>query len=585
AAAMARALVLGESDLLSADDRAFKASGLAHLLAVSGTHLVFAVVALVRALTALLVRVEHLAARFDVTRGAAAVGALAALVYADYAGGTGSAWRAAWMLAVVFGVRALGRRVAPGRALALSVVIGAALEPLCAFDVSFMLSAAATLGLLWAGSPLSLRLAPCRPAPLRWLSQSLVVTVCAMLACAPLLAVFSPGLTAAGAFANVLAAPLGEVVALPLCLGHALLGGAPALERGAALVASGALLLVKKLAHLSAGVRVLAFHLPVPSPWHWVLIATGAIGVASVPPARARAFRMAWLAATFAGLFLLECAQDRARAPTGRLRVTVLDVGQGDSLLVDFPDGRAMLIDGGGVVGTDVDPGKLVILPLLRGRRRARIDVVVLTHPHPDHFLGLVSVADAIPIGEFWDSGQGEEEGAGVTYAGLVRTLRMRGVPVRRPGALCDRPRSFGGATVEVLAPCPNFVARRPPNDNSFVLRIRYRERVALLMGDAEALEEGELVERLGGSLRADFLKVGHHGSRTSSTPSFIREVDPWLSVISCGVRNRFGHPHAQTLELLGHRSVGMARTDRFGSVMWQTDGRSLEARAFSMFH
>src|SRR5690606_32259385 len=141
-------LVLGENDLASEDDEAFKKSGLSHLLAVSGTHLVFAVVTLVTALRALLLRWEWLARRTHVTPIASCVGILLALVYADFSGGSGSAWRAAWMLVFVFGARMAERRPDPARVLALTLFVGALLDPLVLFDISFMLSLAATAGLL-----------------------------------------------------------------------------------------------------------------------------------------------------------------------------------------------------------------------------------------------------------------------------------------------------------------------------------------------------------------------------------------------------------------------------------------------------
>ena len=131
-------------------------------------------------------------------------------------------------------------------------------------------------------------------------------------------------------------------------------------------------------------------------------------------------------------------------------------MGQGDSLLIDFPDGQSMLVDGGGFVGSPVDPGRSVILPTLRARRRRRLDLAALSHPHPDHFLGLASALPSLDVGEFWDSGQGESEGAGPVYAAMMAGLRGRGVPVRGPRELCGRPRDLGGARVELLAPCPD---------------------------------------------------------------------------------------------------------------------------------
>jgi competence protein ComEC len=271
----------------------------------------------------------------------------------------------------------------------------------------------------------------------------------------------------------------------------------------------------------------------------------------------------------------VERGQRSAGAPTGKLVATVLDVGQGDSTLVDFPDGSLWLIDGGGFVGSPVDPGRSVILPELSARRRARIDVMVLSHPHPDHFLGLESVIRETEVGEFWDTAQGLAHGAGPAYARIQRLLRERGVPVKTPAELCGE-RRRGGARVQVLAPCPGFRESWGANDNSFVIRVSLGQRAFLFTGDSEHEAESLLLER-GAALRADFLKVGHHGSRTSSSPAFLAAVQPRVATMSTGVRNRFGHPHPVTLRSLAERGISALRTDRFGAVRIASDGRSLE--------
>jgi competence protein ComEC len=242
-----------------------------------------------------------------------------------------------------------------------------------------------------------------------------------------------------------------------------------------------------------------------------------------------------------------------------------------------------MLIDGGGFVGSPVDPGLAVILPVLRERRRTRVDVAVLSHPHPDHFTGLASALAQLEVGELWDSGQGEREGAGPIYAAMIRELRARGVPIRGPRELCGRARRFGAAVAEVLGPCPDFTPGRDANDNSVVIRIVLGARAVLLTGDAEHEEEAELVQRYGHALRADLLKVGHHGSRTSTGPGLLDAVRPSVATISAGVRNRFGHPHEVTLERLAAHGVLALRLDRIGNVEWQTDGDSVQIRSFSV--
>jgi competence protein ComEC len=530
--------------------------------------LVLAVATLVSALRALLVRIGPLAARFDLGRVAALAGVPLALAYADFAGGSGSAWRAAWMLAVGFTARALGRHPQAFRSLSACFLVGAALDPLLVFDVSFLLSAGATAGLVVLGPRLT---RPCRrlpTRPLRWLAASFATTASAMLPCAPLLALMSPEITLIGAAANVIAGPLGELCALPLCLVHPLTSVWPSLERGAALAASGALLGVQGVARAAASARwaMIAVPPPTSSELGVLVVTLVALGVAR---RRARA--------AIAGLIVLVAVEAwtvRAERQTGKLVVHVLDVGQGDSILVDLPDGKLMLIDGGGFVGSPVDPGKSVLAPLLRARRRDRIDIAVLTHPHPDHFTGLASALSSVEVGEFWDTGQGEREGAGPTYAALIAGLRGRGVPIRRPPELCGREHRFGELRLRVLGPCPDFTPERNGNDNSFVLRLELGAHAALLSGDAEREEELEILAREGPHLSATFLKAGHHGSRTSTSEPLLDAVRPVFAALSCGVRNRFGHPHAQTLERLGEHGIHILRTDLTGSIRFETDGR-----------
>jgi competence protein ComEC len=561
---MARALVLGESDLSDADDADFRASGLAHLLAVSGMHLIIVVAGAMKIAHALLVRLPLV------------------WVYAELAGAGGSTLRAAWMMTAALSARALGRRSTAPRAFGLSLVAMAVSDPLVAFDLSFLLSAGATAGLIALSRPIDAWLSAATerlPAAVRggagWLVHAISPTLAATFPCAPILARFAPTQPLGGVIANLLAVPLGEAVALPICLIHALAAPLAPVERGAANVATGALRLVRLIAHGFAHFRPLLVPIPPPSGFQLALFALILLTAVACNGRR----RGGLLLVLGIGVALGEVAMVRAGSPSGSLRATFLDVGQGDAALVDLPDGEAILIDGGGIVGSPVDTGTRVIAPTLRDRRRSRLAAVVLSHPHPDHFTGLASGLGGIAVGAFWDTGQGEREGTGGGYATLLTNMRKAHVPILRPDTLCGR-HDMGGAVVEVLAPCPGPSPDRGPNDNSIVLRITYGARSFLFVGDSEHEAEHDLLALGPGRVRADVLKVGHHGSRTSSTPVFIAAVAPTYAVISTGVRNRFGHPNPNTLRTLHEAGVHVFRTDADGAVTAWTDGTRLDVRS-----
>ncbi|MGO8994809.1 MAG: ComEC/Rec2 family competence protein [Polyangiaceae bacterium] len=570
-APMAKALVLGESDLSPDDDAAMRASGLAHLLAVSGMHLVIAVVTAVAGLRALMTRARRLAERADVGRISAGLGIPLAWAYAQFAGDGGSTRRAAWMLSVSFLARALGRRPDAVRAFGWSLFAMALGDALVAYDVSFVLSGAATAGLFLFSRPIA-DAGERLPGVLQPLVRSAAATLAATIPCAPVLARFAPTLPLGGVVANLLAVPVGESMALPLCLLHGLLAPWPAAERGSAVAATGALRIVRAIARWFASAHALSAAVPPPTSWQTAAIVVALAGLVVAE----RRWRASVLLVATSAVLLLELGARRAGRPHGVLRATFLDVGQGDAALVDLPDGSALLIDGGGLVGSPIDTGERVIAPILRARRRDALALAVLTHPHPDHFTGLASGLVTTRVGALWDTGQGEREDVRGGYASLLSQVRARGIPLVRPPTICG-PRVLGGALVDVLAPCPESSADRDPNDNSIVLRIAFGDRAFLFVGDAQRSEEGDLLLLPRERLRADVLKVGHHGSRTSSSPPFLAAVSPKVAIVSVGGRNKFGHPHATTLAALGGIGARVWRTDQDGAITVTTDGRSLD--------
>ena len=352
-APLAEALLLGDHTLAAPDEAAFADSGLSHLLAVSGMHLVLAVATLEKATRAILVR-SRWAARWDLRRAAALVAAVMALAYADFAGGSGSAWRAAITMTFTCLAAAGDRRLAPERALGASMVVLGLLDPFVIHDLSFSLSVLATAGLLAFGKPIGSALS-WLPS---WLAKMLAPTLAASCTCVPLLARIAPGVPAMALLLNLVAIPLSELFALPLCLAFAALPGLSALETGLARAGGGALDLTLLVARFGATLARLP--IPSPTPLELAVLALAFVALNRSAPAaepgwrgriellRARAATGLPLALALVGA---ECMHWRESQPRGGVRITQLDVGQGDSALIDLPDGSAMLVDAGGIVG------------------------------------------------------------------------------------------------------------------------------------------------------------------------------------------------------------------------------------------
>lgn len=267
----------------------------------------------------------------------------------------------------------------------------------------------------------------------------------------------------------------------------------------------------------------------------------------------------------------------------GKLEVSVLDVGQGDSIFAAFPGGQTMLIDGGGQPGstwqggyrTAMDIGEEVVSPYLWSRGLKSLDVVALTHAHHDHIDGLRSVLQNFRVREFW-IGRDEQTPA---FQNLLAEARSRGVRIVHE----TRGDKFGwdGAAGEVLWPVDSSPVTGASNEDSLTLRLEDASVRFLLTGDIQQNVEEALVEEHA-PIAADFLKVPHHGSKTSSTEAFVAAVKPRVAVVSVGEANPFGHPAESVVERYEQEGIRLLRTDRDGAVTAVTDGRSLTIHSFA---
>jgi competence protein ComEC len=562
-AAVVRGIGTGDRAAIDpATTRSFARSGLAHVLAVSGLHLVVVALGLEQILRALLIRSERIAARVDPRRVSAAIALPVTAVYALATGAGAPVLRAALAAAVVLLGTLLDREPDALNTLALAALALLAGEPACALDPSVQLSFAAVAGLILWASPLR-RCLPVPPTPPgTWRARLLepflsgaCATIAASIATAPVLAFHFRQLPLLGVLANVAGIPIGSGLTALAALGAVAAAISPALAwpflLAARPLATGLLALSDAAAAPTWSV------LPLASPGAAGALASSALAVVA-GRLRGRLRGAAWLGAALC-LALpgpLRAAAARAR---GGLEVIFVSVGQGDGALLRLPDGSAVLVDAGGAPEGGADPGARDVVPLLRDLGVRRLAAVFASHPHPDHVLGLAAVADAFPVEHAFSNGDPGE--------GEVREVLAALHPVSlAPGARWTR----AGVTFSVLGgERASFAA----NDASLVLRVDYGCTTFLFPGDLE--KAGEAAAVAAGGLHADVVKVPHHGSRTSSTEAFVAAVAPRTAVVSLGAGNRYGFPHEEALVRWRAAGAEVLRTDE-GAVRFLSDGRAV---------
>jgi len=332
-----------------------------------------------------------------------------------------------------------------------------------------------------------------------------------------------------------------------------------------------------------------AWRIPSPPVWLAAGISAALITVALLGRLRGRPvwriLRVASVTALAALLALMIWHPFAPRVHPGALEMTVIDVGQGDSIFLALPAGKLMLVDAGGIASfgksvrrTNLNIGEDVVSPYLWSRSIRRLDVVALSHAHDDHMGGLAAVLENFHVKELWTGATPDSPGWEAVRR-KAEQLHVRIVPLVQ-----GRRFDYGGARFEVLAPAPDYLpVAAPRNNDSLVMRLTYGRRSLMLSGDMEKQIEGQLVSA-NGVERTDVLKVAHHGSKTSTTEPFLQAVHPAFAVISAGFENLYGHPHADVIQRLKQANIEVFRTDRMGAITVRTDGQHVQAEAVTGF-
>jgi len=558
AGAVLEALLLGEDGRLDeATIENLQKTGLYHLFAISGGHIAILNVLLFSLFR--LVRMSPRASRL----------ALAAFLvfYTILIEGSPSVLRATFMTLAYLAGRLLWKDVHVLNTISASALFLLLINPSSLFDAGFQLTYVATLSIILFTPPLLKKLPrlPFKATELACLS------VTAALGVAPLIARNFNRVTLSSLLLNFVAIPL---VGLIMGIGYAFLPFAAAFPAAAGPPAAVLGFLVTVFARISHALDpfpFLSFRVPTPRAgivFGYFLF----LGTSLVRP-RFRGQRVLVGAGFSLFFFVLVVSPFRPGSP--ELRVTMIDVGQGESLLVEFPGRRTMLIDGGGLAASSFDVGERVVSPVLWRKGIKKIDYLVLTHPHPDHLAGLVAVAKNFRVGEFWEGGPTRVDGL---YADLLRALPS-GVIRRRCGRGFRR--REGDVSIAVLHPEMPVVA--VGNDGSLVIKIALGRTAFLLTGDVGAATEREFLEA-GLDLGSAVLKAGHHGSASSTSTAFLAAVRPGVVLVSAGEGNTYGFPSPEVLGRCRSAGAEVFRTDVDGAVEISADGRRLLVRKAAGF-
>ena len=557
-APLVRALVTGDKGGITAGQRELLArGGLSHLFSISGLHLGLIAFFLFLLARTLYCRSETLLLLAPPQRALPWLLLPALWFYLQFTGNALPTRRAFLMALAGALLLLLCRRSAPMKILAAAALLILLASPLSFYQPSFQLSFAGIFGIFLLLPPWTERLGAL-PLPVRWIAAISLTTLAAFLATTPLALMHFHLFAPAGLLTNVIAVPAIGFLAVPLGFVGAIT--APFFPEAGALFFRGCAAVIETVLALAERVVALPFlhgsHFYL-SPWQLVaifLLCSGLLlGGSSRRPRTAAALLLT-------GVVLLGLPASNLKG----ISVTVLSVGQGESILLSLPPDRHFLIDGGGVRGSAVDIGERLIAPALGRLGVHRLEAVILTHDHPDHRLGLLHVLRHFPVKAFWTASPAE-----VLDAELFRVLAEKGIPLQTFSPGWHPLPGIGAGALSL------FVPRQYPeslNDSSLIIRAGLGADAVLLTGDIE--KDGVAALLHSSPPPANLLKLPHHGSRNSSPAELLDLFQPKAVFASVGRGNVYHFPHPEVVAALDRRRIPLYRTDLDGTLRFFSEGQ-----------
>lgn len=542
---------------------AFTATGIVHILSVSGSHISL-VAGTIQKVGSMLRLSPMITAIFVI---------IIVIGYAVFSGCVPPVVRSATMGIMTFVALALGREKDACIALALVSLVMLAISPQLIYDISFQLSFSATAGLLYL-SPVVTKLLIKLP---KYIAVNLAITISAQLSVLPFLAWYFNSVSISALLANILAVPIIENMIIFGLLGVILGAILPVGQAVLFIYCSMAIGLVYHITSVVAAIPNGNLYLPsigILGGTSYYLVLIGCLTMLESKLGYWKIYWKKYKKGFLAFLVILCFLGIIYQKHSEPVRMHFIDVGQGDAMVLTTPHGKAIVIDTGGVLALlgDFDVGERVVVPYLKHYGITKIEYLLLTHAHEDHAGGAAAIRKHFPVEHVMIGKENRNEYAKVLKTNLQDTASF-------VAAYTGETFVVDGVKVEILQAL-DAVRTGNGNEVSNVFKITYGKHSFLITGDLDANGEKELLKNQA-NLKSTVLKVAHHGSKTSSTAEFIQTVAPQYAVISVGTNNNFGHPNQTVLERLQENKATIVRTDQCGAIVFESDGKTLNVDTF----